>query len=53
MFSSKVARAALAGISVSLLLTGCERPPVDAGQIGYRGTGMEQVVNPRTEAKLV
>ena len=53
MFSSKVARAALAGISVSLLLTGCERPPVDPGQIGYRGTGMEQVVNPRTEAKLV
>ena len=53
MFSSKVARAALAGIGVSLLLTGCERPPVDPGQIGYRGTGMEQVVNPRTEAKLV
>lgn len=53
MFSSKVARAALAGIGVSLLLTGCERLPVDANQIGYRGTGMEQVVNPRTEAKLV
>jgi photosynthetic reaction center cytochrome c subunit len=35
-----------------LLLTGCERPPVDAVQHGYRGTGMLQVYNPRTvEAK--
>ena len=35
-----------------LLLTGCERPPIDAVQHGYRGTGMLQVYNPRTvEAK--
>lgn len=28
-------------------LTGCERLPVDTVQVGYRGTGMEQVTNPR------
>jgi photosynthetic reaction center cytochrome c subunit len=32
------------------LLVGCERPPVDTVQRGYRGTGMEQVYNPRTLA---
>jgi photosynthetic reaction center cytochrome c subunit len=31
----------------ALLLAGCERPPVEVVQRGYRGTGMEQVVNPR------
>lgn len=30
------------------LLAGCERPPVDVVQHGYRGTGMQQVYNPRT-----
>lgn len=35
------------------LLAGCERPPVDTLQIGYRGTGMEQVVNPRLADQLV
>jgi photosynthetic reaction center cytochrome c subunit len=29
------------------LLAGCERPPVDVVQTGFRGTGMEQVYNPR------
>ncbi len=33
------------------LLAGCERPPVDTVQRGYRGTGMEQVYNPRTMAE--
>ncbi|MDZ7813504.1 MAG: photosynthetic reaction center cytochrome PufC [Ideonella sp.] len=41
-------------LSVSLLglclLASCERPPVDTVQRGYRGTGMEQVYNPRTLA---
>ncbi len=32
------------------LLAGCERPPVDTVQRGYRGTGMELVYNPRTMA---
>jgi len=36
-----------------VLLAGCERPPVTAIQNGYRGTGMEQVNNPRTDAKTV
>jgi photosynthetic reaction center cytochrome c subunit len=35
------------------LLVGCERPPVTAIQSGYRGTGMEQVNNPRIDAKTV
>lgn len=34
-------------------LTACERPPVEAVQRGYRGTGMEQVVNPRSFAETV
>lgn len=32
------------------LLAGCERPPVETVQTGYRGTGMVQVYNPRTVA---
>jgi len=35
-------------LCVSALMAGCERPPVQSAQIGYRGTGMEQIVNPRT-----
>jgi len=35
-----------AAVSV-IVLVGCERPPVVSKQIGYRGTGMEQVNNPR------
>lgn len=36
------------------LLTACgERPPIKTEQLGYRGTGMEQNVNPRIMAKLV
>lgn len=33
-------------------LAGCERPPVDSKQVGYRGTGMVQITNPRTQADL-
>lgn len=32
------------------LLAGCERPPVDVVQRGYRGTGMDQIYNPRIVA---
>ncbi len=35
------------------VLAGCERPPVTAIQSGYRGTGMEQINNPRTDAVTV
>ena len=38
-------------VALSALLAGCERPPVDAVQRGFRGTGMEQVYNPRTLAE--
>jgi photosynthetic reaction center cytochrome c subunit len=44
---------AIAGLTCSALLSGCERPPVDSVQTGYRGTGMEQVYNPRTLAKQI
>lgn len=30
------------------LLAGCERPPMESVQHGYRGTGMLEVYNPRT-----
>ncbi len=31
---------------------GWERPPIEVQQIGFRGTGMEQPINPRADAKL-
>ncbi|RYF33383.1 MAG: photosynthetic reaction center cytochrome c subunit, partial [Comamonadaceae bacterium] len=37
----------LAFLLAAALLAGCERPPVKTVQTGYRGTGMEQVINPR------
>ena len=43
------------GIAIAALsmvaLSGCERPPVETLQGGYRGLGMEQVINPRSDAK--
>ncbi len=41
----------LAALGAAALLAGCERPPVQAVQTGFRGTAMEQVYNPRTLAK--
>jgi photosynthetic reaction center cytochrome c subunit len=41
--------------AVSLLvvtLAGCERPPVDSTQNGYRGTAMGQITNPRIVGPL-
>jgi photosynthetic reaction center cytochrome c subunit len=40
------------GILGILMLTACERPPVDSKQTGFRGTGMDQINNPRTDAQL-
>jgi photosynthetic reaction center cytochrome c subunit len=37
----------LASLGLLTLLTGCERPPMESVQHGYRGTGMVQVYNPR------
>lgn len=33
------------------MLAGCERPPIETVQTGFRGTAMEQIYNPRTLAK--
>jgi hypothetical protein len=33
-----------------LLAAGCELPPPDAVQTGFRGVGMEHIANPRTVA---
>jgi photosynthetic reaction center cytochrome c subunit len=48
------AAALLAAASVAVAavgLVGCERPPVETVQSGYRGTAMEQVINPRADAR--
>ena len=39
--------------AVGLLAACGERPPIKTEQLGYRGTGMEQNVNPRIMAELV
>jgi len=42
----------LAGLA-ALVVAGCERPPQETVQSGYRGLGMEAVINPRIlQAKL-
>lgn len=46
-------RIGLLALLAATTLAGCERPPVEAVQRGYRGTGMEVVVNPRTAAEKV
>jgi photosynthetic reaction center cytochrome c subunit len=40
-------------LGAALLAAGCERPPVETVQRGYRGLGMVEVFNPRAEAALV
>jgi photosynthetic reaction center cytochrome c subunit len=46
-------RASLALVLAVGLLAGCERPPVDTVQRGFRGTGMVEVYNPRTVARQI
>lgn len=36
-----------AAVVAVALLAGCERPPMDTVQLGYRGTGIQAVSNPR------
>lgn len=45
----KYAKRTLSGLILasSLVLTACERPPIEATQNGYRGTAMVDVQNPR------
>ena len=47
-----VALALAATASVGIIAATAERPPIEGVQRGYRGTGMEQVYNPRTLAAL-
>ena len=47
-------RSALTTVTVGVcaaVLAGCERPPIEVVQTGYRGTAMQQIYNPRTLAK--
>ena len=39
-------------ICAVMLLTACERPPIEAKQTGFRGTAMDQIINPRTQEQL-
>ena len=43
----RIHTALLAALLGPLLLAGCERPPMESTQTGYRGTAMGAVVNPR------
>ena len=43
-------RGTCVALLATVLLAGCERPPVNAVQRGYRGTGMDQIYNPRIVA---
>ena len=45
--------ARLLALSSLFLLAGCERPPMESVQHGFRGTGMVQVYNPRAVEKSV
>jgi photosynthetic reaction center cytochrome c subunit len=44
---------AVLALGVSALVVGCERPPTETVQRGYRGTGMVGVYNPRTVGALL
>lgn len=37
-------------IGAGIVLSGCERPPVTSEQLGFRGTAMEKIENPRIKA---
>jgi photosynthetic reaction center cytochrome c subunit len=46
-------RLAASALAAGLLLAGCsEHPPVQSKQVGFRGVGMVQETNPRTEALI-
>ncbi len=51
MIRSKQATWGVAVVAATLFLAGCERPPMETAQIGYRGVAMEQVTNPRLAAR--
>ena len=52
MRTAKTRLLALLAVAAGTLLAGCERPPIDTVQTGFRGTAMTQIYNPRTVAEL-
>lgn len=48
--SARIAGGIAAVAATTLLLAACEYPSMETEQTGYRGTGMEEVKNPRREA---
>jgi photosynthetic reaction center cytochrome c subunit len=40
-------------LGVVVLTAGCEKPPMESVQRGYRGLGMVEIFNPTTQAELV
>lgn len=48
---TRILTSAVLAAGAVALLAGCERPPVNTEQHGYRGTGMVLVSNPRTLAR--
>ena len=40
----------LTSLTAAVFLAGCERPPMESKQGGYRGTAMAQIIDPRIDA---
>ena len=53
MIRVRLASIVLAAAAVGTLLAGCERPPIDNVQVGFRGVAMEQNYNPRLMAAVI
>ncbi len=52
-FALRLAAGGFALAVVAVVLSQTERPPMDSIQRGYRGTGMDEIYNPRMLAKQV
>jgi photosynthetic reaction center cytochrome c subunit len=52
-FSLRLTAAGIALAATAVVLFQAERPPMDSVQRGYRGTGMDQIYNPRFLAEQV
>ena len=42
----------IALLGVAVAMSGWGRPPLDSVQTGFRGTGMEEIINPRVRARI-
>lgn len=49
----RLTRITLLTAAAGALLAGCERPPIDNVQVGFRGVAMEQNYNPRQMVKVI